>query len=119
MGVRADAGVQPRAHADGAPRLADARWWLQADTVQNMAPFVLAAMQLHAQGELEPGNEGRYSAGPLDLAAYLGSPHIADAVDRAVERRQVRNTEAGLPAGSRSRHLPFVVQVRPLPCPHA
>lgn len=85
---------------------------VQADTVQMMAPFVLAAMQLHAQGELEPGNEGRYSAGPLNLAAYLMHPPVADSVDRAVERRQRCNVDAGLPPGSRSRHLPFIVHVR-------
>lgn len=78
-----------------------------------MAPFVLAAMQLHAQGELEPGNEGRYSAGPLNLAAYLAHPPVADMVDRTVERRQQRNADSGLPPGNRSRHLPFIVHVRP------
>jgi hypothetical protein len=86
---------------------------VQEGVVSAIAPFVLACLRKYATGELEAGFDGRYSAGALDLAAFLASSAITAAVDKAVSKRQARNVEAGLPAGCRNTHLPFVVQVRP------
>ena len=47
---------------------------IQAQTIFMLAPFVLECLHRHASGELEPGYDGRYSAGPLDIAAALSSP---------------------------------------------
>lgn len=97
----------------------------QAGVVADMQPFVLLCLRSFAEGRLDPGLDGRYSAGPLDLAAFLAAPPIADAVDAAVAKRQRRNEAAGRPPGAKSTHLQFVVHVRscfghaasPLPTP--
>ena len=76
-----------------------------------MAPFVMATLRSVATGELEAGVDGRYSAGSLDISAFLALPATADAVDKVLARRQAANVAAGRPAGGRATHLPFITQV--------
>jgi hypothetical protein len=85
---------------------------MQASVIAALEPFVLSCLQQYAGGALPAAFDGRYSAGPLDLAQWLASPLVAALVDRAVEARQARNVAAGAPAGTRSVHLPFVLKVR-------
>ena len=85
---------------------------LQESCIAQMAPFVLAVLRAHVAGTLEGGFDGRYSAGPLDLTAFLASPANAAAVDRAVAARQARVSQAGAAPAPRSVHLPFVLQVQ-------
>ena len=76
---------------------------LQESCIAQMAPFVLAVLRAHVAGTLEGGFDGRYSAGPLDLTAFLASPANAAAVDKAVAARQARVSTGGRGAGAAQR----------------
>lgn len=49
---------------------------LQVAVIASMAPLVLAALKLHEVGQLDAGVEGRSSAGPVDVAAFLQCPKV-------------------------------------------
>jgi hypothetical protein len=85
---------------------------LQAVVLDALQPFTLLCLRSFAAGDLEPGLDGRFSAGPLDVAAFLATPAIAAAVDALVVKRQERNVTSGLAAGAKSTHLPYVIHVR-------
>ncbi|KAK9919052.1 hypothetical protein WJX75_009029 [Coccomyxa subellipsoidea] len=53
-------------------------------------PFVLRALQLYQEGRLPESTDGRLSAGPVDIAAFLAQPHIKEAVKQALHRRKAR-----------------------------
>jgi hypothetical protein len=84
---------------------------VQAAVLEKMQHFTLLCLHSFADGKVEPGLDGRYSAGPLDVSAFLASPAIAGSVDALVARRQQRNLAKGVPAGAKSTHLPYVVHV--------
>lgn len=44
------------------------------------------ALQLYQQGRLPECTDGRLSAGPVDIAAFLAQPHVKEAVKQAVHR---------------------------------
>ena len=44
------------------------------------------ALQLHMEGQLPVSSDGRLSAGPVDVAAFLAQPHIKEAVKQALHR---------------------------------
>ncbi|BDA46570.1 hypothetical protein COCOBI_09-0220 [Coccomyxa sp. Obi] len=53
-------------------------------------PFVLRAVQLYREGRLPECTDGRVSAGPVDIAAFLAQPHIKEAIKQALHRRKKR-----------------------------
>jgi hypothetical protein len=41
---------------------------------------------MYREGRLPESTDGRLSAGPIDMAAYLAQPHIKEAVRQAIHR---------------------------------
>lgn len=98
-------------------------------TARLAEPFVTAAIAAYYAHRLPDLRDGRESAGPVDVAAFLAEPKHAEAVEAALFRRKQRLAaarhaaveaakEAGAPAPAaepaRTRHceLNFVIHVK-------
>jgi hypothetical protein len=98
-------------------------------TARLAEPFVTAAIAAYYAGRLPDLRDGRESAGPVDVAAFLAEPKHAEAVEAALFRRKQRlaaarqASMAAAQAGgtappaaepSRTRHceLNFVIHVK-------
>ncbi len=53
---------------------------LSSEALEQLRPFVYAAMRLWVHERLPVMTDGRASAGPVDLAAYLAQPHAQQQV---------------------------------------
>ena len=53
---------------------------LSRDTLSLLAPFVEAALGLYHAGQLPLCTDGRASAGPVDLHAFLNQPSVKEQV---------------------------------------
>jgi hypothetical protein len=99
------------------------------ETIRLAEPFVTVAIAAYYAGRLPELRDGRESAGPVDVAAFLAEPKHAEAVEAALFRRKQRLATAhsaavaaaraagtALPAAepARTRHceLNFLVHVK-------
>ena len=64
--------------------------------LHHAAPALLKALRLFQVGALPECADGRVSAGPIDLAAYLAQPQVQEAVRLAAHRRAERLKREGM-----------------------
>jgi hypothetical protein len=63
----------------------------------SLRPFADRALDLFRAGALPLLTDGRVSAGPVDLVAFLAQRHAQQQVYQALARREARLRAAGLP----------------------
>jgi hypothetical protein len=80
------------------------------DTLRLAQPFVGAAIAAFYAGKLPELRDGRESAGPVDVPAFLAEARNAEAVEAALFRRKARLGGGG--SRGRSVELNFVVHVK-------
>lgn len=68
---------------------------LPQDAISGVAPFALRALRLFHEGRLPEQRDGRESAGPVDVVAFLQDPKVVEEVEAALGRRRARLAAQG------------------------
>ncbi|KAK9845126.1 hypothetical protein WJX74_010866 [Apatococcus lobatus] len=84
---------------------------LTSEVVASCGPFILRMLELFRAGLLPVNRDGRASAGPIDIKAFLGQPEVAEQVRQAQHRRTIRLRAAGKPQQEGPQQLRHVVHI--------
>lgn len=87
---------------------------LPSGALPALRAYVRAGMALYLQGKLPLLVDGRQSAGPLDLIAFMAQPGVRERVQRALAARRARMLAQGLPVPAKDfEMLAHVLHVSP------
>lgn len=110
------APAPPPPGSDSASRPRSARPAQEA--ARAAAPFALRALRLFSEGRLPEVRDGRESAGPVDVVAFLQDPRAAEEVEAALGRRRARAAAraGGGPRAEENRATALSKVVHGAPC---